>query len=85
MCGHRMRMGPCSWTHKLFKKDFFDEHRTFQYDTLYRSYEAEILPYETTVDFDYIQTDFQDLMNMRTTCKLCGKSIYQTKNRRVHR
>lgn len=61
--GHRMRDGSMfAGLTNYLKEDFFDEHRTFQYDTLYQSYEAEIFAvYETTVDFDYIQTDFQDL------------------------
>ncbi|MBD3858957.1 class B sortase [Bacillus sp. 28A-2] len=80
--GHRMRDGSmfAGLTHYL-KQDFFYEHRTFQYDTLYQSYEAEIFAvYETTVDFDYIQTDFQDLGEYAHYLQAVRKkSIYQTK------
>ncbi|WP_144485871.1 class B sortase [Bacillus pumilus] len=80
--GHRMRDGSMfAGLTNYLKKDFFDEHRTFQYDTLYQSYEAEIFAvYETTVDFDYIQTDFQDLGDYAHYLQAVRKkSIYQTK------
>ncbi|WP_144532006.1 class B sortase [Bacillus pumilus] len=80
--GHRMRDGSMfAGLTNYLKKDFFDEHRTFQYDTLYQSYEAEIFAvYETTVDFDYIQTDFQDLEEYAHYLQAVRKkSIYQTK------
>ncbi|MGE6630508.1 class B sortase [Bacillus sp. NPDC077027] len=61
--GHRMKDGSMfAGLKKYLQKDFFESHRTFHYDTLYKSYEAEIFAvYETTVAFDYIQTDFSDL------------------------
>ncbi|EDW21678.1 class B sortase [Bacillus pumilus] len=80
--GHRMRDGSMfAGLTNYLKKDFFDEHRTFQYDTLYQSYEAEIFAvYETTVDFDYIQTDFRDLGEYAHYLQAVRKkSIYQTK------
>ncbi|MGE6855781.1 class B sortase [Bacillus sp. FSL K6-2841] len=80
--GHRMRDGSMfAGLTNYLKGDFFDEHRTFQYDTLYQSYEAEIFAvYETTVDFDYIQTDFQDLGEYAHYLQsVRKKSIYQTK------
>lgn len=80
--GHRMRDGSMfAGLTNYLKKDFFNEHRTFQYDTLYQSYEAEIFAvYETTVDFDYIQTDFQDLGEYAHYLQAVRKkSIYQTK------
>ncbi|MFX0562724.1 MULTISPECIES: class B sortase [Bacillus] len=80
--GHRMRDGSMfAGLTNYLKKDFFHEHRTFQYDTLYQSYEAEIFAvYETTVDFDYIQTDFQDLGEYAHYLQAVRKkSIYQTK------
>nr|MDH3175423.1 class B sortase [Bacillus pumilus] len=80
--GHRMRDGSMfGGLTNYLKKDFFDEHRTFQYDTLYQSYEAEIFAvYETTVDFDYIQTDFRDLGEYAHYLQAVRKkSIYQTK------
>lgn len=40
-------------------KDFFDSHKIVKFDTLYESYDAEVFAvYNTTTDFDYIQTDF---------------------------
>ncbi|MGK9390140.1 class B sortase [Bacillus sp. RK1064] len=80
--GHRMRDGSMfAGLTNYLKRDFFHEHRTFQYDTLYQSYEAEIFAvYETTVDFDYIQTDFQDLGEYAHYLQAVRKkSIYQTK------
>ncbi|WP_368197348.1 class B sortase [Bacillus pumilus] len=80
--GHRMRDGSMfAGLTNYLKKDFFDEHRTFQYDTLYQSYEAEIFAvYETTVDFNYIQTDFRDLGEYAHYLQAVRKkSIYQTK------
>lgn len=58
--GHRMKDGSM-FQHltKFLDKDFFDTHRTFEFDTLYDSYEAEIFAvYNTLTDFDYIKTDF---------------------------
>ncbi|MBU5467574.1 class B sortase [Virgibacillus sp. MSJ-26] len=58
--GHRMKDGSM-FQHltKFLDKDFFDEHRTFEVDTLYDSYEAEIFAvYNTLTDFNYIETDF---------------------------
>ncbi|KEP26233.1 class B sortase [Bacillus zhangzhouensis] len=80
--GHRMRDGSMfAGLTNYLKKDFFNDHRTFQYDTLYQSYEAEIFAvYETTVDFDYIQTDFQDLGEYAQYLQAVRKkSIYQTR------
>lgn len=58
--GHRMKDGSM-FQHltKFLDKDFLEEHKTFQYDTLYGSYEAEIFAvYNTLTTFDYIKTDF---------------------------
>ncbi|MFS0653927.1 class B sortase [Bacillus sp. 179-C3.3 HS] len=80
--GHRMRDGSMfAGLTNYLKKDFFNDHQTFQYDTLYQRYEAEIFAvYETTVDFDYIQTDFQDLGEYAHYLQAVRqKSIYQTK------
>lgn len=58
--GHRMKDGSM-FQHltKFLDKDFFDSHRTFEFDTLYDSYEAEIFAvYNTLTDFNYIQTEF---------------------------
>lgn len=59
--GHRMKDG--SMFQDLIKyldEDFFREHQTFTFDTLYDSYEAEIFTvYNTMIDFNYIETDFE--------------------------
>lgn len=60
--GHRMKDGSM-FQHltKFLDEDFLEEHQTFEYDTLYDSYEAEIFSvYNTLTDFNYIQTDFQN-------------------------
>lgn len=60
--GHRMKDGSM-FQHltKYLEEDFFEANRTFTFDTLYDSYEAEIFAvYNTMTDFDYIQTDFDN-------------------------
>lgn len=79
--GHRMKDG--SMFEQLTKfedEEFFKSHPTFDFDTLYDNYEAEIFAvYITTTDFNYIQTDFasdeeyQQLIN-----KIQEKSMYKT-------
>lgn len=76
--GHRMKDGSM-FQHltKFMDKDFYESHRTFDFDTLYDSYEAEIFAvYNTLTDFNYIQTDFtneaeyeQLLTNIHDTSK----------------
>ena len=60
--GHRMKDG--SMFEQLTKyqdPEFLESHQTFEFDTLYDSYEAEIFAvYITKTEFDYIQTDFED-------------------------
>ena len=58
--GHRMKDNTMfnSLTNYL-DEDFFKNHKTINYDTMYGSYDAEVFAvYYTTTDFDYIQTDF---------------------------
>jgi len=58
--GHRMKDDTMfnSLTNYL-DEEFFKEHQTINYDTMYGSYDAEVFAaYYTTTDFDYIQTDF---------------------------
>lgn len=60
--GHRMKDGSM-FQHltKFLDEDFLNSHQTFEYDTLYESYEAEIFSvYNTLTDFNYIQTHFED-------------------------
>lgn len=79
--GHRMKDGSM-FQHlaKYMDEDFFDEHRTVELETLYDSYEAEIFSvYNTTTDFDYIQTDFaseEEYANLLTDIK--EKSFFDT-------
>lgn len=74
--GHRMRDGSMfAGLTNYLKKDFFQDHRTFQYDTLYQSYEAEILLCMRRQSISIIfRLIFRILVNMRTTCKLCVRS-----------
>jgi len=58
--GHRMKDGSM-FQHltKFLDEEFFEAHRTFEFDTLYDSYEAEIFAvYNTLTDFNYIETHF---------------------------
>src|SRR5699024_947120 len=60
--GHRMKDGSM-FQHltKYMDEDFLSEHQTFEFDTLYESYEAEIFSvYNTLTNSNYIQTDFSD-------------------------
>lgn len=72
--GHRMKDGSM-FQHlmKYMDEDFFNKHRTVKLETLYKSYEAEIFSvYNTTTDFNYIQTDFsskEDYANLLTEIK----------------
>lgn len=58
--GHRTKDGSMfEGLTKFEDKEFFEEHQLFTFDTLYESYEAEVFAvYNTTTDFNYIQTDF---------------------------
>lgn len=60
--GHRMKDGSM-FEHliKFMDEDFFKNHQTFEIETLYETYEAEIFSvYNTTTDFNYIMTDFSN-------------------------
>jgi|SRR5690625_2730968 len=79
--GHRMKDG--SMFEQLSKyqdAEFFEAHQTFQFDTLYDSYEAEIFAvYATTTDFNYIQTDFANDEEYEQLIKnIEAESIYET-------
>ena len=46
---------------QYLEPEFYQEHPSFSFDTLYQSYEVEIFAaYVTTTDFYYIETDFQE-------------------------
>ncbi|AOV06950.1 SrtB family sortase [Sporosarcina ureilytica] len=79
--GHRVKDG--SMFEQLTKfqdKDFFKTHKTFEFDTLYDSYIAEIFAvYITKTDFDYIQTDFaSDTEYEQLLTGIREKSMYET-------
>ena len=79
--GHRMKDGSMfQQLTKFLDQDFFDTHRTFEYDTLYESYEAEIFAvYNTLTEFDYIQTDFaSDEAYEQLLSRIKEKSMFQT-------
>lgn len=60
--GHRMKDGSM-FQHltKYMDQEFLDSHPTFEFDTLYDSYEAEIFAvYNTLTNFNYIETDFEN-------------------------
>jgi len=79
--GHRMKDGSM-FQHltKFLDEDFFESHKTFTFDTLYDSYEAEIFAvYNTLIDFNYIRTDFaNDEEYDQLLSEIQDKSIYQT-------
>lgn len=80
--GHRMKDGSM-FQHltKFLEEDFFNAHRTFEYDTLYESYEAEVFSiYNTLTDFNYIQTDFESEEQYEQLIKnMQEKSRFNTK------
>ena len=79
--GHRMKDGSMfAHLKKFLKEDFFNDHPVFQYETLEGSYEVEIFSvYKTTVDFDYIKTEFDsDEAYMAFVESVREKSLFQT-------
>lgn len=79
--GHRMKDG--SMFEQLTKyqdPEFFKGHQTFEFDTLYDSYEAEVFAvYITTTEFDYIQTDFEnDVEYEQLLTKIQEESMIET-------
>ncbi|HLR09386.1 MAG TPA: class B sortase [Bacillota bacterium] len=79
--GHRMKDGSM-FKHltKFLDRDFFTNHRTFDFDTLYDSYNAEIFAvYNTTTDFNYIQTDFDSDEDFeQLLADIRNESLYET-------
>ncbi|MBU7318489.1 class B sortase [Paenibacillus sp. SM 69] len=79
--GHRMKDGSMfSDLKKFLKDDFFKENLTFQYDTLYHSYRAEIFSvYPATADLNYIQTGFGNEQEYAAFLQsLQERSLYKT-------
>ncbi|GGN53373.1 MULTISPECIES: class B sortase [Oceanobacillus] len=65
---------------KYADKAFYEEHKTFTFDTLYESYVAEVFAvYNTTTDFNYIQTEFADDEDFNALLKeSLSHSLYET-------
>ncbi|AXI00631.1 SrtB family sortase [Sporosarcina sp. PTS2304] len=59
--GHAMKNDTMFGSLKKFgQQEYADEHSTIYVDTLYEGYDIEVFAaYETTIDFYYIETDFQ--------------------------
>lgn len=79
--GHRMKDGSMFGDLKKFlKEDFFRDTLTFQYDTLYHSYRAEIFSvYPATADLNYIQTGFGNEQEYAAFLQsLQERSLYKT-------
>src|SRR5699024_8753004 len=79
--GHRMKDGSM-FQHitKFLDEDFFNEHRTIEFDTLYEHYEAEVFAvYNTLTTFDYIQTYFENDTDYETLLTdIKGNSKFKT-------
>lgn len=79
--GHRMKDGSM-FQHltKFLDEDFFKSNQTFEFDTLYSSYEAEVFAvYNTLTDFNYIETDFASGDEYEQLLeKMQGKSKFNT-------
>ncbi|MCZ2258569.1 class B sortase [Sporosarcina sp. G11-34] len=79
--GHRMKDG--SMFEQLTKyqdQEFLENNQTFEFDTLYDSYEAEIFAvYITKTEFDYIQTDFEnDIEYEQLLTRIQEESMFET-------
>lgn len=59
--GHAMKNGTMFGNLKNYlQQDYADAHSTIYVDTLYEGYDIEVFAaYETTIDFYYIETEFQ--------------------------
>lgn len=60
--GHNMKDGSMfASINNYLNPDFYKEHPTFEYETETKSYTVEVFAaYETTTDFYYIETNFQE-------------------------
>ena len=60
--GHVMRNGSMfGELAKFAEQSYAVEHSIITFSTLYENYELQVFaPYETTTDFDYIETNFED-------------------------
>lgn len=78
--GHRMKDGSMFGSlGEYLDEDFYQTHRTFSFETKYHRYDVEVFSvYVTTVDFDYIKTDFASDQEYRSFVEeIAGRSIYQ--------
>lgn len=59
--GHAMKNGTMFGDLKKYgNQDYAEEHATVYFDSLYEGYDVEVFAaYETTIDFYYIETDFE--------------------------
>lgn len=79
--GHRTKNGAMFEGLTNFQdEEFYEENKTFTFDTLYESYEAEIFAvYNTTTDFYYIQTDFNEEQDFdRLLSDIDEHALYET-------
>lgn len=79
--GHRMKDNSMFNSLKDFlDEDFFYDHGTIQYDTMYDSYDAVVFSaYSTTTDFNYIETDFEGPLEYFTLLsKMQAESKFDT-------
>lgn len=79
--GHRTKNGSMfEDLTKFQEQEFFENHSTFTFDTLYESYEAEVFAvYNTLTDFNYIQTDFSNTDDYeQLLTEVQGKSMIES-------
>lgn len=79
--GHRVKDGSMfEDLTKFLDEDFFKDHQTFTFETLYNEYEAEIFAvYNTLIDFNYIETDFSSDEDFeQLVSQMQEKSTYNT-------
>lgn len=65
---------------KYMDKDFFKSHPTFEYNTETENYKVEVFAvYETTTDFYYIETNFNETASFaRYLSEVQKMSVYKT-------
>ncbi|MEG0258551.1 MAG: class B sortase [Lysinibacillus sp.] len=79
--GHAMKNGTMFGSLKQYlKQDYADAHDMIYLDTLYEGYDVEVFAaYETTIDFYYIETEFQtDEAFMTFIDEVNRRSVIQT-------
>ena len=79
--GHNMKDGSMfADIQKYMDKDFFKSHPTFEYNTETENYKVEVFAvYETTTDFYYIETNFNETASFaRYLSEVQKMSVYKT-------